>query len=428
MSEHRVRMTVFDKNFQRKGWIGNPISYSFTPRFNAQGTGSIMLKQGDPILAHLLADGARIVCDYRGEHLMSGRQWGAEGGLLPADPVTVQIRADWMSLGTLAFVDPAGNVGPSSLSDPAQATVTGAQTAGTVENQGGHFAWPDTITTREAAIKHLLAANLRDRLGIPLHVAADRGRGGTVSQLPQLRMGTLADAVGPLLTGGGLGLELSHLIDSDRLSLDVWEPRTYARKLTARSGIVRGGRWRLSPPDATRAVVAGPGEMAARAFLSIVDSTLEARYGVILERSRDATNGTLEWGELAESLQVAKYYLLRPEISAVDKAAFLRRLGDAGADLLAETGPTSGLSMQLSETKNFHFGGADGVHLGDRLTVTAQGIDFTEPLTECTISLSKDGAFNVTPAVGQITDSPARNLALAIAALASAQRRNLIGR
>ena len=428
MTENRVKMTVFDKNYQRKGWIGNPVSYVFTPRFNAQGTGSIMLKQGDPILAHLLADGARIVCEYRGEHLMSGRQWGAEGGLLPNSAVTVQIRADWMDLGALAYVRPAGNVEAISLTDPAQASLNGSAVSGTVDNQGGYFPWPSTISTREAAIKHLIAVNLRDRLGVPVNIAASLGRGGAASNLPLLRMVPLTEALPPLLAAAGLGLHLRHLIGTTGLTADVWEPRVYARRLTARSGIIRGGAWRLTPPEATRALVAGPGEMAARAFLAVVDTTLETRYGVVLERARDATSGALEWGDLAESVQVAKYYLLRPEISATDKAAFLRQLTDAAADLLAETGPTSGLSMQLAETKTFHFGGPDGVHLGDQVTVRAQGIDFTDRISETSLVLSNNGDFKVTPMVGAVTDSPARNLALAIAALASAQRRSFIGR
>lgn len=416
------RITVYDRNLERVGWIGSPISATFTPRFNAQGTGTVVVRPNDKALEYLVEPGCRLGVTYRGEHLMSGAVWGVTGSLLDDEPVTVQLRDDWMLTNALAFVDPEGAIAPRSLEDLAQAVATGPTTSGTVANQAGYYRWP-TATSREAAIKALLLANLRDRLGINIEAAPNLGRGGAPGRLPQVRMTPLNEVLATVLEAGQLGLRVWQAEEEQRLTLDVFTPDKYPRRLTARSGIVRAGSWSLNPPSATRAVAGGPGELAARAFWSTVDAQLEADWGTVLEKLKDATSAKMEWGDLAEALRVAKYYALRPEVPVAAKAAFIDTLEDAAAEVLAEGRATSSLSAELSETKSFHFGGPDGVHLGDELTIRAQGIDFTERITEATLTLEASGEFTATPRLGERKDDPTRTLARSIATLARSQRR-----
>jgi len=110
-------------------------------------------------------------------------------------------------------------------------------------------------------------------------------------------------------------------------------------------------------------------------------------------------------------------------VSAVDKAIFSTYLDAAGAKALAEGSPTSGLSLELSETEVFHFGGTDGIQLGDTITATSRGLSFTDRITEATLSWDATDGLTVTPRVGTKTDDPDRQLAEAIASLARAQIR-----
>jgi hypothetical protein len=434
-----LQITVTDKDLKRVGLIGNPISCSFTPRFNAQGTGQLVLHRNDRALTHMISaqgglTGARVDVTYRGQRLMSGPVWGIRGGFTPGAPVIAQVRDDWMLTENLAWVRPNVPAAPASLADLAQAVSTGPNTPGTIENQSGYMLWPDgtvaaggiSLDSREAAVKWLLEANLRGRLGINIEARENLHRGGAATGLPQVRMSTLAEALSPILTAGDLGLWLGHLTGEDSLSADVWEPGAYDKTLDIDSGVLTGGEWSINPPEVTRATVGGPGDLAARAFWEVVDSALEERYGTVLERFRDATSGDLKWGSTAEVNRVQKYYLLRDEVASADKQAFVAYLNAAAEKLLTEGKPTASLSVELAETKQFRFG--EQIRLGTRLTVADRGIPFSDRITEATIVLDKKGKETVTPILGDKKDDTTRQMAQAIAALARSQRRQLASR
>jgi len=425
-----LKITAYDKTLKRVGWVDNPISCTFTQRDLAQGTGSILLGQRDPILEYLMTPGARLTVEYRGLPFMSGPVWGASGSILNDKPVTLQLRDDWMLTETPAYVRPAGNITAASLTDLAQATATGtAGPSGTVEGQGGYYKWP-AVSSREAAVKAILIENLRDRLGINIVAMPDQGRGGAATDLPRVRFSTLAEAVTPVLRAGGLTLKIWQGLGDDFLSLDVAVVTVRPQAMTAESGVLKGGTWTTTPPQVTRAILGGPGDIAARAFWPLVDTSLESDWGVVLERFKDATGAGLEWASgTSDALKVAKYYLLSPNVTAAEKADYVAYMSEIAENMLTDGRPTSGLAIDLSETKRFRFGGADGVQLGDLLTVKAQGRTFADNrVTEATLTLGKDGAFTATPFVGERTNDTTQRLTQAIAAVARSQRRNITSR
>lgn len=425
-----LKITAYDKTMKRVGWVGNPVSCSFTQRDLAQGTGSLMLGQRDPILNYLMEPGARLSVEYRGRPFMSGPVWGASGSILNDKPVTLQLRDDWMLTETPAYVRPAGNIVAATLTDLAQATVTGtAGASGTVDGQGGYYKW-HAVSSREAAVKAILIENLRDRLGINIQAMPDQGRGGAANDLPRVRFSTLADAVTPILRAGGLTLKIWQGAGNAFLSLDVAAITSHPSALTAASGVLKGGDWTTSPPQVTRALLGGPGEIAARAFSPLVDTALESQWGVVLERFKDATGAGLEWVDgTSDALKVAKYYLLSSNVTASEKAEYVAYMSEIAENMLTDGAPTSGLAIELSETKRFHFGGTDGVQLGDLVSVKAQGRTFADNrITEATLTLSKDGSFTATPFVGERTNDPTQRLARTIAAVARSQRRNITSR
>jgi hypothetical protein len=90
-----------------------------------------------------------------------------------------------------------------------------------------------------------------------------------------------------------------------------------------------------------------------------------------------------------------------------DTATLLTSRGQAALD---EGVSKSGFSLTLAETDNFRYGG-DGVHVGDMVTVDIGAATRTDILREATLSFTSDKGLSITPTVGEIQDSPDRQVA-----------------
>lgn len=438
---------VYDRAFKRQGWVADPVAASFTPRFNAQGTGELRLSASDPVLEYLLAPGARVSCQYNGEHLMSGRALKPSGSFLPNGEIVVQISDDWRRMrNTLAWVRPNGEISPTDMvanTDNAlgQSWLPGggsdAGPDGTTSGQTGYYFWPDgsavvggvRVDSAEAAIKQLILANLGGRLNAPITVAANLNRGGDARAagiLPAVRFSTLEEAAAPILTWSGLGLRFAQALDGIRIDVDVWEPTVWPQVLDVASGIIQDGNWSQEEAALTRMVIGGPGEGVNRAFFSSVDAAREALTGEVIEAFKDATGANLGWPTspaLDDLLKVAKYFLLRPEVDALSKTLFSAYIQAASTKAYNESAATAGLALKLAETVSFRFGGPTGFHLGDTVKARSGGLNFSDKITECTIAVNAETGLTVTPVVGEKKDDPDRLLAQGIMALAASQRR-----
>ena len=424
---------IFDKAFSWIGVVGAPKRLDFTLRFTAVGLGEIDVASDDPMLDFMLAKGSRVRVTYKDAHLMSGPLRNPIGDLAISGLITFAIEDDYRLMpNTLGWVMPTetvrsgGLLAPLSLTDHAQAWTDAAGEPGLALG-AGHYRFDESITTAEAAVKDLISKNMVTRLGRPVTVVADSGRGGdarSAGMLPSIRMARLDEAVADLLAWSGLGLRFGHDGVSPTITADVWEPVTWPLELSMVSGTVTSGSWSLTDPNATRIVVGGPGEDVARAFWSFTgDGTLEDEYGDIIEVFRDATGATLTWPDaLADAYQVAKYYLLRSDISQALKNEFIGYLNAAGLKGLMEGAPVTGLELVLSETEQFRFG-PGGYDLGDLISVVTHGITFTDRITEVHLSLTSTDGVQVTPRIGNRTDDPDETLARAVAQLAASQRR-----
>ncbi|WP_104128240.1 hypothetical protein [Cryobacterium sp. Y57] len=266
-----------------------------------------------------------------------------------------------------------------------------------------------------------------ERLGRPVTVAPNQFRFPfpyASDDILPVRMAPLNEALAGLLLETGLGLSFQHDGVSPTITADVWEPTTWPLDLTVDSAVVLDGDWSQQYPTATRIVVGGPGENVARAFWEVRDTTgIEDEYGDIIEVFRDATGSTLNWPDtLADQYRIAKYYLLRDEVSAADKNAFRIYLNAAGAKGLSDGAPTAGLSLSLSETDQFQYA-PGGFRRGDHISVMANGVRFTDQILAVNLTWDKTTGATVTPQVGDRTDDPDKLFARAISQLASAQRR-----
>lgn len=456
LNQDALHIEVFDRSFVRQG-EAILTGADLTPTYNKTGTGSFSINSGDRLNAACTTPGARAVVTFRDSQTMSGpiRQQGL--GVKPADVSTYSLEDDWRVFdNTAAYVVPVaayfsqGLLDAQSLSDDAQAISTVAHAAGV--NAGyGAYVWANATTiSAETAIKKLIGDNLVTRLGaawqaarglsyVPFALAGDQGRGGLpgpAGMLPVLRMDPIGSGVAALLTWSGLRLRAWQDSAARLVRIETDLPAVSTRALTFDSGILADGSGSAQGPALTRAIVGGPGDGTARAWHSKIDGTgLEALWGDVIEGVVDAGSVATPWASsVATANQVEKYFALQTGNAASDIAAFSAALDAAGVQALADGVPKSGLGVTLAETASFHFGGSDGVQLGDVLTVQlASGtrvgstrvppVKIAAPVTSAHITLDDENGVQSTPIVGERTDDPDVQLAQAIAAVQTALRR-----
>lgn len=368
--ETPFEVTIYDKAFQRKGWVGDYEQLTVTPRHNAIGTGSLTVRANHGRLGDLLAPGARVTVNYDGAQIMSGPCWAAEG-TIPTSQSTV----------TFAIEDDLRVLG-QALGWPVPGASISAQSAATHDVRTG---------PAETVIKAYAQADLVTRLGLPVTVAASLGRGATVSV--KARMDNLRDLLLPYADIGGIGVSVRQGISG--LDFDCYVPTVRTQLLNEASGILAGGSWSRTGPSATDVIVGGQGEGVARTFRRVTNEGRVTEWGTRVEAFRDATD--------------------------VSTAA---ELDARGALTLAEGAPGAGISLELAETATFRYGRT--VRVGDVVTVEiAPGFTLTDVVRSVVLAHGRDSGLTVTPRAGAETSTadPNATLAKAISRLAAAVRR-----
>lgn len=437
--ESPFEITIYNKDFEFEGSIVDVGFAYFVPAWRSLGYGNFMIDANNPHTEAIQAPGARVVVKYRGVHLLSGPVRSRRGDLLPNGTVTYQVSDDRrLNRNTLAWVKPTAPLEASSLADLGQTwrPQGGAGTVGTTSGQFGYYLWPngspatngESIESAESAIKHIIKVNLVDRLGLPVHIEPDLMRGGDIAAagaLPPVRFETVEEIVEKIQNWSGLGLRFWQVDGEKQIRVDVYEPGVWQQPLTPESGIIRFGTYSVNAPNITRGIVGGPGEGLARAFAGTEGAGYltprEELYGDIIEIFRGATGAELLWPEaLAENYKVPKYY--EHQVDPEKGAVFRQFMADAEQTALLEGAATSGLELTLAESETFHFGGADGIQVGDHIIVKANDEYFSDQLMHAEISFTRDDGLKVTPVVGEKTDDPDEMFAKAIANMARALR------
>lgn len=469
-SRSDVEIIAIDSTLRRIRPVANLVEATITPKLNptsSSGVGqtTITVPPDDSINSVLGTPGTRLLVRYRDADEMSGLIRETEPAFTPDGEPIYTIDDDYqVLLETRAAVAPvaktwpsgtstSGSLHPTSLTDDGQAVSTVAHTAGTDAGYGAYVfdaqANGGTTLSAESAVKEAISRNLISRLGaawlaargggsiVPFTIAADQQRGGdafAAGKLPVLRFDSLADGLAPLLLWSGLRLRVLQAKGALTVGIDVSVGRTFPQTLTYASGVVQGGSPTTNAPTATRGILLGPGTDTARDYSSVANAALERTWGLVAETTRDASGADLNWpSSLASAYQVAKFYLLRSEVSDADKATYLAAFTQAGSELLADGAAKSGLGLTLAETDTFHYGGATAkgrVQLGDVVPVQAwsgdpkiPGATFYGPVTSATIKLERNGSVTATPVVGERTDDPDEQLQKALLELDTAFRR-----
>lgn len=355
------RVNVYDKAFEHKGPIGNPVSVTVTPKHMAPGMSTVVVPANHRRIGDLLQPGARMwIRDFETrDHLMSG--WVANyriNGPERRANVEFDIIDDFV-----IFQRILGWVVPT-------APITGQGTA------GSNWTLDDDA---ETVLLTALKVNGVDRLGLPISIPASLGRGAAVKG--RLRFQTLYDRLIPVEDGAGIidsgicvGVQQNP--DAAGLKVNVWTPRTITKVLNERSGIVQ--KWGVNGRNATitRAVAGGQGEAQLRLFREGSDAALEAAFGWKFEAFRDARD-TDDPDVMYERIQ----------------------------ETLKEGAAVSGMSVELSETANF-IARPGKIWTGDTVTMKLAGHTVTERLQEVTLSSTASGGKETRPRIGDYTDNP----------------------
>lgn len=344
--------------WQFKGWVGRPLDVKPTIRHNMKSTATFTIDADHLRAADLKAPGARVSIYRHGEFQMSGPVRSLSGQFAVNGSLVFSVEDDFRILHNWAAWPKPGS--PLTGQDVEYRTITGPA---------------------ETVVKTVMAENAA-RLGFPLTVATDQGRGAAGTYT--FRMHAPYDRLFPAVDQAGIGVSVYQY--GSGLVLDCYTPRDYPHRLSPESGTVIGGTYTLKGPEATRVVVGGQGEGVAREFRQYKDATRESAWNDVIEVFRDARDSSS--GDV-----------------------FAQR----AAETLAEGAPMAGLSLELSETKHFRYGG-DGLHVGDRVTASIDGLLYTDVLREVRLSADKDGDQAV-PIIGERTDDPDTRLAKSIRAL-----------
>lgn len=365
--ENPFRVEVYDKNFNFKGLVGNPIALVVTPRFNQTGTGVLTVETEHRLLGALLDDGARLVIYHRGNFLMSGKiHLRSAQGPMVAGLVEVHFKDDFRLLHqVLGWPVPGSPITNQAASE--YATYTG---------------------NAETILKQVVTDNMFSRLAMPVSCGANLGRGNTVPDGVTLRFHSLHERLFPALETAGIGVTFKQ--SGAGIVCDVFTPPTYARTLTADSGVITSWSWASDDPTATRVVAGGQGEGTARVFRSLVDTTLETAHRDVFEVFRDARDA--------------------------DDVDFETILLSRAQEILDENATKSGFTVSLSETEHFQYG-KNGLVVGARVTIDLGFVTRTDILREVTLSFSRDDGYTATPVIGDINDNPDRTIAKFLARL-----------
>lgn len=360
------KITVFDKNFTRQGWIGDALAVEPVIECNDTSITAITVSMSNRKLPLLLNPGNRLRIEHEGRHLTSGPIRGRSGEWSHlSGQMTFRVEDDFRQFKIIQGWPVPGNPLSSQTSE-----------------------WHTVSGPAESVLKTIVSANA-NRMSVPLTIAPDQARGSNITV--SMRFTPLFDRLFPAIEAAGLKATIRQ--DGTRLLLDVALLRTYPRKLSELRGVITKVGWNNEPPEATDVIVGGQGQGTARTFAGPF---------------RDTALAT-KWGERSEVFVDAR--------DTNNAAAHSERAAEA----FAETGERSGLSLQLAEAATFRYG-KDFVE-GDRLKLAVgPGLEIEDIVRSVALPWTRDKGLVVAPKIGDITDDPDEELGKALRKVASGRR------
>lgn len=259
--DERVYLEVYDRHFSYQGQV-SPSSLTATRRHLTGTSTATFGAPGDgDIRDALAADGACVVVMLDGEAFLSGWVDSDAGDTTPGAPLEYEVTGfDSLLWDTLGWPVPGNDL----------------------DNQNVGY-WRQRGPA-ETVLKAAVAANA-NRLGLPVTVAEDQGRGGNIET--QLRFHPLIDRFQPQLIKAGIGVTVG-LVEGQGLVVDCYEITEHAIPLDAESGVLTGGTWKRTKPTITRVLAGSQGEAEARQFWGPTVADWEDQSPRVIEHFIDA--------------------------------------------------------------------------------------------------------------------------------------------
>ncbi|MEU5403709.1 siphovirus ReqiPepy6 Gp37-like family protein [Streptomyces sp. NPDC005963] len=355
-----LTVEVRDKSLARRGLIRpEELSLDMEERFNNVGVWKTTLAAEHPLADILRTPGAGLIITGPGDVLLSGPVVKSEHTATPEDPggsVVFEGVSDSVVLADmLAYPDPTN-------ADGATQTLSHDVRHGPVET---------VMHAYVAANIGPLAPIQRRKTNLTL--GPDLGRGPVVTK--SARFPVLGQLLAELAALGDLGFRVVQ-----RGGVLVFETRAIADRsdvirLDVLNGTLSGQRVEVSPPGATRAIVAGQGELTSRQFLQVdtaASVAAEDEWGRRIERFVDQRNT-----DKPEELQQAGTQVMEEE---------------GYTTIGAQVVPVDDSAMRL---------GVDW-SLGDRVSVVAGGAELKSTATGVALKVGADG-FRVGALLGDPT-------------------------
>ena len=344
-----ITVEVRDINLQRIGTIRHEeLDLTGQPAFNNVGTWTLKLAAEHPLTSALRAPGSGIIVTGPSDVLWSGPTVKPEFASTPTDPggtVTFEGVTDEIVLADML-----------SLPDPTNPD--GSTQTASHDTRSGNA---------ETVIHAYVNANIGpaapiERRKFGLTMGADLGRGPLVKKSPRFPvLGTLLTEIAVV---GSIGFRVVQR--GDVLVFETFQviDRSTEIRLDVHNNTLSGQRVAVSPPGATRVIVAGQGELTERTFLSVdnaISIAAEAEWGRRIERFVDQRN--------------------------TDDLVELQQSGD---EVLAEEGFTS-VAVQAVPTEDGAMRFGIDWFLGDRVGVVVESQELTSVATAMLLRADSEG-------------------------------------
>lgn len=357
-----LNIEIHDKTLHRVGWVNDPTSLTVTAVHNGIGSAELVVPSDHHRVPLLRAKGARLVIDYRGERLMSGYIRNRSGVFGPDGTMTFPVQDDlWLLERMLGWPAPTAAINAQGVK---QDTRTGP-----------------AETVAKGFVAGVLAHNTVD----PITVAPDLGRGSTITA--SSRMKQLSEVLLTACDLAGIGLKATQQggdVGQGRIVFDAYVPKVFPRKLSRAARTILTASWSEGDPTMTRAIAGGPLADTSREFGQVIGAVGAARetdLGYTIEGFVDAQSAESSTARDAQ-----------------------------GTTALAAAGPTAGYSVTLSESGAFLYGGPNGVHRGDMITITEGGADYADVLRQAKLTFDRETGLTLEPVIGDHSDDPSRTL------------------
>ncbi|AVE00402.1 minor tail protein [Streptomyces phage OzzyJ] len=355
-----LTVEVRNKDLERVGAIRpEELILELEDTFNNVGTWKLTLSVEHPLANALRSPGSGVIITGATDILMSGPMVKNEYASTPEDPggsIVFEGISDTCILSDyLAFPDPT-NI------DPTTQTKSHDVRTGTVEAVMHSFVNANCGPGAPAA-----------RRKANLILAAHGNRGSETTKSARFAV------LGNVLTELGLRASLGFRVvqrGSDLVfeTYQVTDRSAYIR-LDVMNNTLSGSRVAITPPSATRVIVAGQGEMVDRKFREITTA--------------ESLAGEVEWGRRIERWQDQR------NTNEDDE------LDDSGMEILEEEGFTSVSAQAVPMEDSAVEFGRDWT-MGDRVSVVVNDQELTAVVTGMILRATSDG-FRVGAVIGDAT-------------------------